>query len=71
MDETNVIHFPGDIERLPVMFVDRDSFAWDVMKRVARRPWQAGEVFPVTHEELESLRADAVRVDLLRSAADG
>lgn len=58
-NEFAAIEFPV----MRVMAIRRDSPAWDVITRSI--PIKPGRIIPVTQEELDSLRADCLILDVL------
>ena len=47
-----------------VFFVDEESPAFNVVRRIAKTPYKAGRMFPVSKEELKSLRKDLLAVQV-------
>ena len=45
-----------------IFFVDRNSPAFEAVKRIIRAPYRPGEIIPVSKEELKSLRKDLLAV---------
>lgn len=66
----DVVVLPDDLERLGVIFVDGGSPACKALKRLCTqgRPVRPGEIFPVSREELDSLRKDTLIVDFPKVA---
>ncbi len=47
-----------------VFFVDRNSPAFEAVKRMIETPWRPGEIIPVSKEELKSLKKDLLSVKI-------
>lgn len=56
------LHFPDDFKSLPIIVVKENTPAWRAFKRLCTATCRPGTVLPVSDEEFESLKRDALVV---------